>query len=63
MDKLAAPLLSLFQMEQTTAMVESSLRLACPELPEWAPPQKDCPKAPLVSAKNDHYEFWQGISW
>lgn len=59
MDKLAAPLLSFLQADQ----FESSIRLSCPELPEWAPPQTSCPKAPLASPVNEHYEFWQGISW
>ncbi len=63
MDKIAAPLLSFLQAEQTASLMETTLRMSCPDLPEWAPPQKSCPKAPLVSPKNDHYEFWQGISW
>lgn len=59
MDKLAAPLLSFLQAEQ----LENTLRFACPDLPDWAPPQASCPKAPLASPANEHYEFWQGISW
>ena len=40
-----------------------TLLVTCPDLPEWAPLQKSCPKATLARPVNDHYEFWQGISW
>ena len=60
MDKLAAPLLA---MLPTPACALEDALFSCPELPDWAPPQKNCPKSPLVSPVNDHYEFWQGISW
>lgn len=63
MDKLAAPLLALLQVEHSTSLMESGLGLCCPETPEWAPPQKSCPNAPVVKASNDHFECWQGISW
>lgn len=63
MDKLAAPLLALLQADHPTSLMESGLGLRCPELPEWAPPQKNCPPGPQVKASNDHYECWQGISW
>ena len=62
MDILAAPLLSLLQADHAASAVEGAL-MTCPDLPEWAPPQKSCPKATLSRPVNDLYEFWQGISW
>lgn len=62
MDKLAAPLLSLLEFDSRACALDGALQI-CPDLPEWAPPQKSCPKAPLTHPVNDHYEFWQGISW
>lgn len=50
-------------MLPTPACALEDALFSCPELPDWAPPQKNCPKSPLVSPVNDHYEFWQGISW
>lgn len=62
MDKLAAPLLSLLNTDRAACAVDGAL-LICPDLPEWAPPQRTCPKASLAHPVNDHYEFWQGVSW
>jgi hypothetical protein len=58
-DKLASPLLRLLQNDSA---LEDAFSV-CADVPEWAPPQSDGPKAPLVRPINDHYENWQGISW
>lgn len=62
MDKLAAPILLLLQSESRACAIDGAWE-SCPELPEWAPPQKTCPKAPLAHPLNDHYESWQDIAW